>query len=375
MLEKTRANTVLGALSLLVAMGILVCTLWPFEPFPPNQVRWLPGSDGIRFDWAGVVLSSEPLRQRGDSVPATSSASLEVWLKPSNTYAVSTVLDFYEAGNPFRFQLRQYLDGLIVSRDLRTLDGKRKRAKIDLDHGLQRDRLILVTLTSAPAGTSLYLDGELKDDYPNFRFASGDLSGQIVLGTSPVDSQPWTGEIHGLAIYEDALTPQVVQKHYQEWIATGIPISQDDLPASGRAIYTFHERQGNTIHATGSVAPDLQIPAHFRVPHQAFLKTPSAAFEASWPYFADALSNIIGFLPLGVCLCAYLAFTRPLRSAILLTVIMGFIFSLGIESVQAYLPQRVSDWSDVLTNTIGAALGAFLVGSLKKHGLLGRHSE
>ena len=162
MLEKTHKKTVLGALSLLVAMGILICTLWPFQPFPPNQVSWLQGSDGIRFDWAGVVLSSEPLQQRGDSVPAASSASLEIWLKPSNTNDVSTVLDFYEAGNPFRFQIRQYLDGLIVSRDLRTLDGKLKRAKIDLDHGLQKDKLILVTLSSSPAGTSLYLNGELR---------------------------------------------------------------------------------------------------------------------------------------------------------------------------------------------------------------------
>ncbi|MGB2637107.1 MAG: VanZ family protein [Candidatus Acidiferrum sp.] len=316
-------------------------------------------------------MSSEPLQQRGDSVPATSSASLEIWLKPSNTYAVSTVLDFYEAGNPFRFQLRQYLDGLIVSRDSRTLGRKLKRAKIDLDHGLQRDKLILVTLTSSPAGTSLYLNGELRGAYPNFRFTSSDLSGQIVLGTSPVDSQPWTGEIHGLAIHADALTPLVVQKHFQDWIANDLPVSQGDLSTSASAIYTFHERLGDTIHATGSIAPDLKIPAHFRVPHQAFLKTPSAAFEASWSYFADALSNIIGFLPLGVCLCGYLAFARPLRWAILLTVIVGFVYSLGIESLQAFLPQRASDLTDVLTNTLGTALGALIAGSLKNQGLLG----
>jgi VanZ like protein/concanavalin A-like lectin/glucanase superfamily protein len=371
MFEKLLTKKFLGASSLLIATGILICTLWPFQPFPANQVSWLEGSDGIRFDWAGVVLSSQPLPQASDSVADSGSASLEIWLKPSNTNDVSTVLDFYEPGNSFRFQIRQYLGGLIVSRDSRTLDGKLKRAKIDLAHGLQKDKLILVTLSSSPAGTSLYLDGELKGGYPNFRFASRDFGGQIILGTSPVDSQPWTGEIRGLAVYGDALTPLVVQKHYQDWIETGLPVSQGELPTSASAIYTFHERQGSTIHAAERNAPDLEIPAHFSVPHQAFLKTPSAAFEASWPYFADALSNIVGFLPLGVCLCGYLAFTRPLRWAILLTVIMGFIYSLGIESLQAFLPQRVSDFTDVLTNTLGTAWGALLAGSLKNQELLG----
>ena len=371
MFEKPLTKRFLGASSLLIATGILICTLWPFQPFPANEVSWLEGSNGIRFDWAGVVLSSQPLPQASDSVPDSGSASLEIWLKPSNTNDVSTVLDFYEPGNSFRFQIRQYLGGLIVSRDSRTLDGKLKRSKIDLDHGLQRDKLILVTLSSSPAGTSLYLDGELKGAYPNFRFASRDFGGQIILGTSPVDSQPWTGEIRGLAVYRDALRPLVVQKHYQDWIETRLPVCQGELPTSASAIYTFHERQGSTIHATERNAPDLEIPAHFSVPHQAFLKTPSAAFETSWPYFADALSNIVGFLPLGVCLCGYLAFTRPLRWAIFLTVIMGFIYSLGIESLQAFLPQRVSDFTDVLTDTLGTAWGALLAGSLKNQGLLG----
>lgn len=367
-----KPRTVLGALSLLIAIGIAICTFWPFQPFPPNQVSWLQGSNGIRFDWAGVVLSSEPLQQSSDSAPGRGNASLEIWLKPTNIYAVSTVLDFYEPRNPFQFQLRQYQDGLIVSRDSRALNGKPKRAKIDFDHGLQRDRLILITLTSSPAGTLLYLDGVLKSAYPNFRFTPGDLTGQIVLGTSPVDSQPWTGEIHGLAIYAETLTPLIVQKHFQDdWNAKGLATSQDDLRTTASTIYAFQERQGNTIHAMGSNGPDLQIPAHFLVPHQAFLKTLSAAFEPDWSYVADALSNIIGFLPFGVCLCGYLACTRPLRSAILLTVIIGCVFSLSIESIQAYLPQRVSDLTDVLTNTIGGALGAFLAGILKNHGLLG----
>jgi VanZ family protein len=371
MLEKTDARTIFGALSLFVALGILFCTLWPFQPFPPNQVSWLQGSNGIRFDSAGVVLSAQPLQPASQSIPSggSATASVEIWLKPSNTHSVSTVLDFYEPGNPFRFQLRQYLDGLIVSRDSRTSDGKMKRTKIDLDHGLQRDKLMLVTLTCSAEGTSLYLDGERKGTYSSFRFTPSDLSGQIVLGTSPVDSQPWTGEIRGLAVYADSLTLQVVQNHVQDGNAIGLPVSPEDLRSI--AIYAFREHEGNTIHALDSNAPDLQIPAYFKVPHQAFLKTPSAAFQASWSYFADAVSNVIGFMPLGVCLCAYLASTRPLARAMVLTVIAGFIFSLGIEMTQVYLPQRVSDWTDVLTDTLGTGWGALVGGALKNHRLWG----
>jgi VanZ family protein len=361
------ARTVLGALSFSVTLGILICTLWPLDPFPRNKVSWLPGTNGIRFDWAGVVLSAQPLAC-GEKSALKGSASLEIWLKPSETQSVYTVLDFFGSGSPFRFRLRQYRDGLIVSRESRVADGRLERAKIDLDHGLQAGKLTLVTLTSTDKGTTLYLDGAVKQTYPKFRIAASDLSGQVVLGTAPVDSQPWIGEIHGLAVYDVELTPTVVQEHFLQGDKLDRPTNAEHLDAV--ASYTFSEGQGNMIHSQGRCGADLQIPTYFRVPHQAFLRLPWNEFDPSWEYVADVLRNIVGFLPLGIFLCGYLVLAQPRNKAILTTVLAGCALSLCIEILQAYLPQRVSGTTDILTNTLGTALGAFIGGSVKLRLLL-----
>lgn len=357
MSQKKAIKTILGALSIFVTLGILTCTLWPFNPFPPNKLSWLADSSGIRFEWAGVVLSPRPVTPKRD-LAIDRSSSLEIWLKPSETRSVYTVLDFYERGNPWRFRMRQYQDGLIVSRDRQDLDGRLKRVQIDLDHGLQRGKLTLVTLSSADQGTSLYLDGVLKETYPKFRITTGDLSGQIILGTAPVDSEPWPGEIHGLAIYSKELTQGEVLAHYQGWVQAD-PSGTSDLSDS-MARYPFSERLGREIHNQVSNGTDLEIPRSFQVPHKAFLALPWDEFTWSRSYFEDVLRNIAGFVPLGFVLCAYLSLTRHRHRVVLLTILAGGTLSLCIEVLQAYIPQRSSGTTDIVTNTLGAALGVIL---------------
>jgi glycopeptide antibiotics resistance protein len=358
--QKNHAKTVFGALSIFLTLGILFLTLWPFNPFPHNKVRWLTGSDGIQFEWAGVVLSPRPVAQGRDAT-LSGPSSLEIWLKPSETQYVYTVLDFSEPGNPFRFRLRQYHEGLIVSRDWRDPDGRMKRVKIDLDASLQRGKLTLVTLSSADRGTSLYLDGKLKQTYPNFRFTAGDLSGQIVLGTAPVDSEPWAGEIHGLAIYGKELTPGEVLAHYQNWTQANSSATSD--LADGMARYPFSERTGHEIRNQVGNGTSLEIPRSFQVPQKAFLRLPWNEFEWSRTYFADVLRNIAGFVPFGFVVCAYLSLTRHRHRVVLLTILAGGTLSLCIEVLQAYIPERVSGTTDIVTNTLGAALGVILVRS------------
>jgi|GEM_PF-1953295 len=66
----------------------------------------------------------------------------------------------------------------------------------------------------------------------------------------------------------------------------------------------------------------------------------------------EFLANVAFFVPLGVLLPAALPRLRgPL------VVLAGFAFSGCIELVQLALPSRVSTWSDVVANTLGALLG------------------
>ena len=113
--EDLRAEKWLGIVYRSSIVAVLICTLWPFNPFPPNAVSWLPGASGIKFDGAGVVVSESPLRV--DETEATESCSLEVLLRPTDTQSVYTILGFYTPNDPRQFLVRQWTDGLLVSQD------------------------------------------------------------------------------------------------------------------------------------------------------------------------------------------------------------------------------------------------------------------
>ncbi|MGB6477849.1 MAG: VanZ family protein, partial [Candidatus Sulfotelmatobacter sp.] len=83
-------------------------------------------------------------------------------------------------------------------------------------------------------------------------------------------------------------------------------------------------------------------------------------FQLSWGYCKDVLINIGGFIPLGFFFCAYFSSVRPLKRAMLTTIVLGGVVSLAIEVLQAFLPTRDSGMTDIITNTLGTGLGALL---------------
>ena len=345
-------------LTLLITAGILVCTLWPFDAFPPNHVSWLEQSNGIRFRQRGVVLSRPPATSApsGDT-PCT----IELWIAPAQTNSVFTILNIYDPANPYRFLIRQYLVGLIISHDLAMPHRKSLRVKIDVNSGLQEKHVSFLTITSGPKGTAVYFDGILKKTYPHFRIAYEDLTGQIVLGSSTVQPDAWPGDVHGLALYSRELTPDEVTNSYRQWVENS---RQDQSAATDAAFrYLFSERTGDIVHDLGPNHKDLFIPATYEVPHHSFLTPPWREFDPSWDYVWDVLRNIVGFMPFGFLMCALLLRTQRYPRAILYATLLGALLSFSIELMQAYIPQRASGITDIITNTIGTNLGALLVRS------------
>ena len=351
------ATKVVALLCLLTTLGILFSTLWPFNPFPPNHVSWLVETNGIRVGRRGVVLSEGALRT-SSSASGDEPCTLELWIKPAHTDSVSTVLNFYEPGNPWRFLLRQYHTGLIVSHDVPVLADRPRRIKLDVDDGLRQNQLTFITITSGRNGTRVYFDAKPKRTFPHFQISSDDLSGQLVLGSSTVISDPWSGEVHGLAIYPRELNSEEVLQSYQRWTEGAVAASDLDS-----ITFTFAERGGNIVRDQGALHRDLAIPVTYRVPHHSFLTPPWREFEATVDYLWDVLRNIAGFLPFGFLVCAWFRRSKRTSHPVLFTTLLGCALSLGIEILQAYIPQRESGLSDVITNTLGTALGAVLVPS------------
>lgn len=76
-----------------------------------------------------------------------------------------------------------------------------------------------------------------------------------------------------------------------------------------------------------------------------------------WTIF-DLLTNIVGYVPFGLFLvCALYPGLRG-TSAAVLTTLCGILLSGSMEAVQTFLPTRVASNLDLLTNSLGAAIGA-----------------
>ena len=312
-------------------------------------------ADGIRFDGPGLVVSKSPLNAAEQGAEW---CTLEIFLRPADTESLYTILSFYTPSNPKQFLLRQWTDGLLVSHDVADAKHEVRRTKFDVDHAFQAGKLLLLTIVSGPNGTIVYNSGQLAQAFPRFNISSKDLSGQIILGNSAVDYEPWRGEVRGLAIYSNELTPAQVFKHFEDW-TRGRGVDPSDA-GGAVALYSFTERTGREIYNGVRSGPDLEIPTSFTVPHKGLLTSPTKEFQPSWLYVEDVLLNTGGFVPLGFVFCLYFASTHSRGRAILLTILAAGTLSFAIEVLQAYIPRRVSGTTDIVTNTLGAAIGAVL---------------
>ncbi len=73
------------------------------------------------------------------------------------------------------------------------------------------------------------------------------------------------------------------------------------------------------------------------------------------------IANVLLFVPWGfLTFIAFYNVERPTLQTYILTVLLGFCLSLGIEAWQYFLPSRVADIDDVIWNTSGTVIGAVL---------------
>jgi glycopeptide antibiotics resistance protein len=73
------------------------------------------------------------------------------------------------------------------------------------------------------------------------------------------------------------------------------------------------------------------------------------------------IANVLLFVPWGfLAFITFYTVERPTLQTYVLTVLLGFSFTLGIEAWQYFLPSRVADVNDVIWNTSGTILGALL---------------
>ena len=93
-----------------------------------------------------------------------------------------------------------------------------------------------------------------------------------------------------------------------------------------------------------------------------------------WTGF-DVGVNLLGYAPLGFLLALSALRSRRVSWAVSVAVLSAFLLSLTMESLQSYLPTRVSSNVDLALNTVGAWLGACCAWALERFGLIRRWSD
>jgi VanZ family protein len=372
---KGRSGTVyariVGASSICVLGITLVAGLWPLH-VPQNQVSWLKNDSGLSFGRHGSIVSSGAFRDN-DSMDDFS-CSLEIWLQRRVADARKTVLSFDRSTPPrIPFSLHQDKDGLRIERHNIDNDGTSRTAWFNVAGVFRENKPVFVTITLGKQDTSVYLGGVLVKVSPILGVATNNFTGRLVIADSPTAHDSWSGEILGLAMYHHRLTSVQVAQHYENWTLTRRPTrSEDEAPV---ALYLFDERNGNIAHNQLDSATNLIIPSRYSVLHPGFLMAPWREYKRTWSYWQNFSVNIAGFIPLGFCLATYFSSVKVIDRPRATTIVLGFIVSLTIEILQASLPTRSSGTTDLVTNTLGTAVGVMLFGCSFTQRLLAKASH
>jgi hypothetical protein len=343
---------ILGVLCLFILASVLVAGLWPFHS-PTNDVTWLTGANGLRLGHRGTLLTSGTF----DPKPSQEDWSLEIWIRPSDIDASSTLIAFYTPGGPQQFSLRQSRADFEMRSEIRSAGHPTKKLRRYVDNVFHDDQTNFITITTGSQGSAVYVDGVLTKTFREALLSNGSLSGNLVLGTSPVKNDSWPGDFRGLAIYPYELGAAQASEHYQAWTRTGRPrldVAETERPM---ALFLFNEHSGNVIHNLGSSGIDLHVPEKYMILREKFLEPPWDEFSLELAYWKSALINVAGFIPFGFIFYAFLLQVRRIGRPVLVTLILGLSASLTIEILQTFLPTRDSGMTDLITNTMGTGLG------------------
>ncbi len=349
-----------GWLSLVIVLGYFVVGLWPFDFQPSNRVTWLSDRSGLHFEPYGIAYDPAPLPTAGDG--RSPNFTVELWLEAQHE-PVNDVFDMVTIHNrrlPLDFSLYQWRRDFILRATTQPPQPAGSRSEAGVDDLLSERTVQFITLRGDGSGTDFYLDGSAVEHFPRFVPSPEAWDGQLILGNSASGKHSWTGQLFGLALYNRALDPAEIARHATLW-TQGRAGQLTNAPGL-MALYLFDEGRGRAAADSSANRHHLILPVRFQPVHREFLISPSKDIAYNRPDYSDIAVNIFGFVPFGLCFFLHRRSLKPKRWAVnaLLVVLAGAAVSLAIEIIQAWLPNRVSSTTDLLTNTTGTLLGVVL---------------
>ena len=342
---------VLIATCVLVLVTTLTAGLWPFSFREKNNVSWKDTANGLHFGDPGMAVSEGTFQ----GPPGDQGRSIELWIEPDLSWEASTILSFYVPKTRPVLQVGQSGDDLVFTSARGIGDNLNRPRNVFIDHVFHRNEAVLITLCSSVNSLDIYVNAILKKSISGMRIRGEDFQGTLIVGNAPYGNLSWKGEYRGLAFYDHALPADVIKEDYATWQRNRADIAKRN-PST---LYLFAEGKGERIRNRGRTGPDLIIPTNYTIPEPGFLVPFWKEYTPTGAYLKDLAINVFGLVPLGFCFAALFAWTKGRKRSWRYVVVLGFLVSLTIELIQAFMPTRFSGTSDLITNTVGTALGAW----------------
>jgi VanZ like family/Concanavalin A-like lectin/glucanases superfamily len=341
---------------------ILFAGLWPLRFHVANGATWLQSENGLSFNGHGEAHSTQSLANvLGNRVDFRAQGfSLELLLRPARQThpKVAYILSQEGPDSKPALLLFQYGSTVLLQTQFYGVDNPTFR-KLGAGDVLVPGKLRHIALVSSGQGTILYVNGRaaIVDHY---EIAVERFTGPFVLGNSVRADYPWAGDLLGFAAFDYARTGQEIERD-----ATAPSVRQWNTQKAAAA-YEFTEGQGEWAKNSNGRGVPLRIPHELIVLHRTML---TWHFNLDRAGLWDIAVNVAGFVPFGFLGGAFFVRRLSTRTGIVATILAGFLLSLLIEVTQAYLPFRDSSSIDVLTNTLGTAVGAacLLLGTPRQH--------
>lgn len=360
---------------ILFTIGLFVAGLWPFNFREENRAALMPEGMGLTFEapiqrskrnLGGVAFTPEALACRPPAACEAGALSLHIELAAENeaSSCIERIVDIRRPDGSSAVYLGQWKTSLILRWFGNPPGGGKPYREAAVEGVFAAGRRSTVTIVSGPAQTSVYVDGRPRRTIPGARLLKEDeaLSGhKLYFGNSPELNCPWAGSIRAFALFGTAWAPGEAPAAREAPTDRRWPCGS--AASAALACYRFDRLEGELIPDASGSGNHLRMPGRLVFEKQ-LLGLPADRYLSMF----DFTSNLIGFIPLGFLVYRRERFGSRLPAVkyfFILAVAVGFGVSLAIESIQTWLPGRDSSVLDLILNTTGTAMGAFLASRAK----------
>lgn len=328
-----------------------------------NEVAWIAPGPGLRFGKFGGVHTA-PFLTSGEAAAlnrAGFSMETAFSLDRNTGGGYRFLVSFHAVEDRCQLVVGQWREQIIVMNG-DDYSHRRGLPRIAADTSKCTTGNVLLTITTGPGGTRLYLNGRESAVDPDLHLTLPveQKNGRLIVGNSVHAGNPWRGDVLGFALYPRVLSPDQVLRHLSEWA------SQNSF-SSGQlhdpfVLYAFDEGSGGTARDASAHHADIEIPSRLVALGRRAFAPITRDINNMESFVKDVTVNVLGFIPFGFLLASLLR--TSLRSnwkLALVTTAAGFLLSFVIELIQAWMPSRDSSLLDLLMNTTGTLLGTLIV--------------